>query len=121
MKSTQFAKEIKKLMVDHDLNTTTLAEKMEVSKSYISSILCNRRRITDGIVKGFSQAFSLDFEHQTTLSGLAEEANRKFEKHLIGPVPAKTFAHFFNKVSCVKQNAILKQVMGNDLSRWVGE
>lgn len=44
-------KQIKKQMIDNDLNFNKLADKLGVSRSYISSIINKKRNITERVVR----------------------------------------------------------------------
>lgn len=66
-KLSKWCKEVKKQMIDHDMDTTDVAAKFQWTRQYVSSIVNGRTYQREAVVK-ISHLFNLDIPEGTTVA-----------------------------------------------------
>lgn len=70
---TEFGKELRKLRIDHEISLKDLAEKLDVSPAYLSSIETGRKPVNALILNRIKVALALNEEQLTHLTTAASK------------------------------------------------
>ena len=73
--ATAFGKELRKIRVDKDENIYTMAKKLDISISYLSSIESGKRRIPEGMVDQVITVYKLSKERSELLRQAEAESS----------------------------------------------
>lgn len=71
-KLSKWSKEVRKQMIDRDMDTSDVAQKLQWTREYASSIINGRTYQREAVVK-ISYLFDLDIPEGSTLSSLTEK------------------------------------------------
>ena len=82
MKSSQFGKELRKLMIEHDENLIVLSQLLDVSIPFVSAVISGTKNVPTGWVEAISTHYNLDLQKQTHLKNLAEESKQMLKINL---------------------------------------
>jgi transcriptional regulator with XRE-family HTH domain len=101
---TNFGKQLRKLRIDHGEILKDMAEKLQVSSSFLSSIEVGKRKVPNGMVERISQLYKLATKEERRLNVLAAEAVPSLKINIsttdgVKRQAALTFARSFNDLS----------------------
>jgi len=66
---TEFGKTLRKLRIDRGEILKTMAEKLDMTSSYLSAIECGKRNIPDDLIQKLSAIYDLSESEQQELTG----------------------------------------------------
>lgn len=80
----EFGKALRKLRIDRNEYIKDMAEKLQISVSYLSAIETGKRTIPENIVGGIARAYGLEPDDFDALNQLKDKSNREVRISLIG-------------------------------------
>lgn len=82
--ATLFGKEIRKLRIDESITLRQMADAIEISPSYLSSIETGKRKLTTGILERIIGFFHLSKDKGDVLRDLANKTSESISIDLAG-------------------------------------
>ena len=115
--TTEFGKALRKMRIEKDENMAAMAEKMEISLSYLSAIETGTRAVPDGFVEKLSRKYKLRKKSTDELLTALDHSVSSVDISLVGALPlqrdlAVMLARKLPDLSeddCVKMLSILKE------------
>ncbi|WP_299022633.1 helix-turn-helix transcriptional regulator [uncultured Photobacterium sp.] len=84
MKATAFGKYLRKLRIEKEMLLKEMAETLNVSSAYLSSLELGKKSISDAVINKICSAFSLNKEQQDKLKELAMRSQPSVKIDLVG-------------------------------------
>lgn len=111
--ATLFGKEIRKLRVDRDVTLRKMADSLNISPSYLSSIETGKRALTDDVRDKMIGYFNLSLSEVNKLKGFASRTNDEVNINLASLEESKSetavlFARTLEELSEDKNEELLK-------------
>lgn len=79
---TEFGKVLRKLRIDRGEILKTMAEKLNMTSSYLSAIECGKRNIPDDLIQRLSSIYDLSEKEQRGLEEARDKSIRSIEIEL---------------------------------------
>ena len=80
--NTEFGKFLRKLRIDRGEILKNMAEKLEMTSSYLSAIECGKRNIPDDMIEKLTSIYSLNEKEQQELSIARDRSLKSIEIEL---------------------------------------
>lgn len=118
MKYTSFGKVVKKLMIEHDENLSTLSNLLNVTKSFVSAVFVGKKSIPDEWYDILCEHYNLDNYNNDLFNAFCE--NKKIIKINVSNVSTnkkKLALQFKAKLSSLSQDQIhrISEILGIDV------
>lgn len=101
---TEFGKTLRKIRIDHNEILRDMAQHLEVSSSFLSSVEVGKKNVPDGWVDKITEVYNLNAKEHDMLQRQAKDAVKSVKINLCGSGnpqrnAALVFARDFSKIS----------------------